>query len=94
MEVQLTQRTSKYIPRFPNRIREYRIKAGLSQRQLGVALGHGRNVVSAWERGLSLPPVPKLMQMAKVLDTLAEALYRDYYSPLRREVGDDLVKKA
>ena len=83
MEVQLTPRASRHKIRFPNRIREYRLRAGLSQRSLGRTLGLGRNTVSAWERGLSLPPVPKLMHMARVLDTLAESLYQEFYSPRR-----------
>ena len=81
MEVQLTPRASRHAPRFPNQIREYRLKAGLSQRKLATALGRGRNAVSSWERGLTLPSVPRLMKMAKVLGTLAESLYQHFYSP-------------
>jgi len=80
MQFQITPRTSRRAPRFPNRIREYRLKAGLSQRKLAQALGRGRNAVSSWERGLTLPSVPKLMRLAKHLDTLAEALYEDFYT--------------
>jgi transcriptional regulator with XRE-family HTH domain len=79
MEVQLTPRPSRHPVRFPNAIREYRLKAGLSQRKLAAMLGRSKDAVSSWERGLNLPSVPLLMRMAKILDTLAEALYRDYY---------------
>jgi transcriptional regulator with XRE-family HTH domain len=79
MEVQLTPRPSRHAARFPNTIREYRLKAGLSQRKLAAMLGRSKDAVSSWERGLNLPSVPLLMRMAKILDTLAEALYRDYY---------------
>jgi len=85
MEVQHTPRASRHAPRFPNKIREYRLKAGLSQRKLAALLGRGRNAVSSWERGLTLPSVPRLFKMAKTLGTLAEALYMDFYSP--REGG-------
>ena len=34
MQVQHTPRASRRAPRFPNTIREYRLKAGLSQRKL------------------------------------------------------------
>jgi len=80
MEVQHTPRSSRHVPRFPNAIREYRLKAGLSQRALASMLGRGRNAVSSWERGRSLPSVPRLMRMAKILATLAEALYFQFYS--------------
>jgi len=81
MEVQITPRASRHVPRFPNQIREYRLKAGLSQRKLAAAVGRGRNAISSWERGLTLPSVPRLMKMAKVLGTLAESLYQHFYSP-------------
>ena len=85
MDVQLTKRVSRHAPRFPNRILEYSIKEGLSQRSLARLLGRGRNAVSSWERGQTLPNVPKLMLLAKVLATLAEALYIDYYSTRPRD---------
>jgi len=59
----------------------------LTQSTLAGALGRGRYAISSWERGLSLPSVPKLMRMAKVLGTLAEALYHDFYSSFPKE-GD------
>ena len=85
MEVQHTQRASRHTPRFPNTIREYRLKAGLSQRKLAQLLGRGRNAVSSWERGLTLPSVPRLLRMAKILGTLAESLYMDFYSTFSKE---------
>ncbi|HEY6195528.1 MAG TPA: helix-turn-helix transcriptional regulator [Candidatus Eisenbacteria bacterium] len=90
MGVQLTPRPSRHAVRFPNAIREYRLKAGLSQRKLAAMLGRSKDAVSSWERGLNLPSVPLLMRMAKILDTLAEALYRDYYErfPKSQETTD------
>lgn len=79
MAIQYTQRVLRHVPRFPNKIREYRLKAGLSQRKLAELLGRGRNAISSWERGLTLPSVPRLLRMAKVLGTLAESLYMDFY---------------
>ncbi len=88
MEVQHTARPSRHVPRFPNTIREYRLKAGLSQRKLAAMLGRSKDAVSSWERGLSLPSVKHLMRMAKVLGTLAESLYRDFYSTDSQESAD------
>lgn len=80
MNLQLTPRLPRRSPRFPNKIREYRIKAGLSQRKLGEHLGRGRNAVSSWERGQTLPNAPRLLRMAKLLGTLAEGLYPELYA--------------
>ncbi len=40
-----------------------------------------------WERGLTLPSVPKLLRMAKVLGTLAESLYMDFYTTFPKDGG-------
>lgn len=85
MQVQHTPRPSRHASRFPNTIREYRLKAGLSQRKLAALLGRSKDAVSSWERGLNLPSVPLLMRMAKILGTLSESLYRDFYDTFRRE---------
>lgn len=91
MLVQHTPRASRHSPRFPNKIREYRLKAGLSQRRLAAHLGRSRDAVSSWERGLTLPNVPRLMRMAKILGTLAESLYMHFYATLspERETAND-----
>jgi transcriptional regulator with XRE-family HTH domain len=94
MEIQYTPRVSRHAPRFPNKIREYRLKAGLSQRKLAALLGRGADAVSSWERGLSLPNVPRLMRMAKILGTLAESLYRDFYATFPNDDGATQASKA
>jgi transcriptional regulator with XRE-family HTH domain len=85
MLIQHTPRAIPRAPKFPNRIREYRLKAGLSQRKLGEILGRGRNAISSWERGRTLPNVPRLLRMAKTLGTLAESLYMEFYSTFPKE---------
>jgi len=93
MDVQHSPRPSRHVPRFPNRIREYRLKAGLSQRKLGAALGRGRNAVSSWERGLTRPDVTLGVQLAKTLATLAESLYMSFYSPAKDEEQGNAAKQ-
>ena len=83
MAVQHTKRHSSRRPKFPNRVREYRLKAGLSQRKLAALLGLGRHAVSAWERGISLPSFDRGLQLAIELETLAESIYVDLYRAYR-----------
>jgi transcriptional regulator with XRE-family HTH domain len=83
MEGQITQRRWSRPPRFPNRIREYRTQAGLSQRHLALMIRQGRGSVSAWERGQYLPTVPNLFRLARALDTLGESLYYPLYQEAR-----------
>jgi DNA-binding transcriptional regulator YiaG len=92
MQIQHTPRASRHAPRFPNKIREYRLKAGLSQAKLASLLGRGNDAVSSWERGLSLPNVPRLMRMAKILGTLAESLYADFYATFPKDEIDNHTK--
>lgn len=80
MTVQHTPRATKSKPRFPNRIREYRLTKGISQRELGRRMGFCRSVISDWERGNILPSLTNAFRLAKALDTLAESLYLSLYS--------------
>jgi transcriptional regulator with XRE-family HTH domain len=80
MRVQHTSRPTGRAPRYPNRIRRYRIQAGLSQRALANAIGQRRASVSAWERGHHLPNVVSLFRLARALDTLSESLYWQVYT--------------
>jgi transcriptional regulator with XRE-family HTH domain len=79
MSPQHTPRPSRLHARFPNQIRQYRLKAGLSQASVGELVGVGKNTVSAWERGLTCPIAPFLMKLAKTLGTLSEAFYPEFY---------------
>ena len=87
MLVQHTPRSSRRAPRFPNRIRRYRLQAGLSQRALAAQIGRDRATVSAWERGWRLPTVPGLFRLARALDTLAESLYWSLYTAAAQTAG-------
>lgn len=79
--IQYTHRLSSKPARFPNDIRHYRLLAGLSQQHLAALTGHTRSMVSAWERGRTLPTLANALQLARSLNTLAEALYRPLYRP-------------
>jgi putative transcriptional regulator len=93
MTIQHTPRPSRLVVRFPNSIREYRLKAGLSQRKLASLLGRSKDAVSSWERGLNLPSVTLLMRMAKILGTLAESLYREFYVTFRSDESANAPKQ-
>jgi DNA-binding XRE family transcriptional regulator len=81
MPPQLTARLQLQPHRYVTSIRSYRIKAGLTQSAIARQLGVTRKTVSAWERGLSCPIPPLLMQLARALSTLAEHLYPAYFWP-------------
>ena len=83
MPLQSTPRFSNKPVRYPNRIREYRLRAGLSQRALGESVGKTRKVISAWERGLRFPAGLVLFKLAKALGTLVESLYLALYTAIR-----------
>ena len=82
---QHTARLSGGAPCFPNRIRRYRLQAGLTQRALAALLHQRRSSVSTWERGRHLPNATNLFRLARALDTLTESLYWDLYAKVGRE---------
>ena len=69
--------------RYPNTIREYRVGAGLTQRELGERVGATRSMVSIWERGRSLPTLRAAFRLARSLDTFAEHLYQELFTQAR-----------
>jgi DNA-binding XRE family transcriptional regulator len=85
MRPQITPRQCRKPARFPNAIREYRLKAGLTQKRLAELVGRARSIISIWERGRRLPNLPDTFRLARALDTLAEGLYTSLYLPNRRK---------
>jgi transcriptional regulator with XRE-family HTH domain len=81
MDFQRTPRRSRIPPRYPNQIRDYRIRLGHSQRSLADEVGRSLSVISRWERGRTLPTLPDLFRLSKALNTFAEALYPIFYVP-------------
>ncbi len=77
--VEYTLRRTHSRAKFPNRIREYRLKAGLTQKGLGQLVGKGRCIISSWERGRRLPNLPNVFRLARGLGTLTESLYGNLY---------------
>ena len=77
--VEYTLRRTHSRAKFPNLIREYRLKAGLTQKGLGQLVGKGRCIISSWERGRRLPNLPNVFRLARGLGTLTESLYGNLY---------------
>ena len=83
MPPQYSSRLRRTPVKVPNMIRKYRLGLGLTQREVATLLGIQASTVSAWERGLTCPSMALLLRLAKTLNTLAEALYPQFY--LRHE---------
>ncbi len=79
MPPQYSSRLRRVPPRFRNQIRSYRLRLGLTQLEGARRLGIRVATFSSWERGQTCPTGPMLLRLAKVLSTLAEALYPEYY---------------
>lgn len=58
-----------------SRIKRYRKAAGLTQKQLGEAIGLGESAVRNYERDIRTPKKEQLNAMAEAMDIAPEALY-------------------
>lgn len=85
MPLQRSPRFPRVPPKTPNEIRAYRLRLNLTQRDVAALLGIRPSTVSTWERGLACPTGPALLRLAKALNTLAEALYPQFYLPRGKE---------
>ena len=79
MPPQHSSRLCRVPPKSPNTIRKYRLKLGLTQRQVAQLVRVRPSTVSEWERGLTCPAAKPLLRLAKALSTLSEALYPQFY---------------
>lgn len=57
---------------YAEKLKALRTQAGLTQKQLGMAVGYGESSadvnVRCWERGRNYPPIDKLRALAKALN--------------------------
>lgn len=63
---------------FPARLRQLRVERQLTQAELARRLNVERSLVSNYEHGVSLPPLPMLEKLARVLEvSLDHLVFRD-----------------
>jgi transcriptional regulator with XRE-family HTH domain len=82
-------RPPKPIPHAPNRIREAREKAGLTQEQLGRRIGVKGGSIAKYETGENAVSVHRLAQIARALGIPAYTLLVDYdpgYDEMERAI--------
>ena len=79
MRPQYSSRLRRIRPRVRNEIRRYRLQVGITQRELAKRLGVRLATISDWERGMACPSLPMAIKLARLLSTLAEGLYPDFY---------------
>ena len=58
-----------------NRVRELREQAGLSQAELGAAVGVSRQTINSIERGRYLPSLPLAFHLARFFDAPIEEVF-------------------
>lgn len=58
-----------------NRLKEYRMKKGLNQQELGSLVGVSRQTISLIERGDYNPSIKVCLKISKVLDTRVENIF-------------------
>lgn len=62
----------------PNNLKEYRIKAGLTQKQVARLLGFTNEVsMCHWEQGKNIPNLINLFKLSKIYNATINELYRD-----------------
>lgn len=59
-----------------NKIKEFRNKKKLTQIELSQKMKVKQNTISDWENGNKMPNVIKAIQLAELLDTTVEKLYK------------------
>lgn len=73
---------------FPDRLREARIAAGLTQELLGFALGITKSSVSAWENGRETPSFRFLPRLSEALGCSLDELLGAGTTPDHAAISD------
>ena len=81
------QDLSKYVGK---QIKHYRLKKGMTQLELGVAIGKKNNTISNYETGTISPEQDALFAIAKTLDIKVD----DLFPSMNTEGGDNNLEKA
>jgi putative transcriptional regulator len=58
-----------------NRVRELRERAGLSQAEMGAAVGVSRQTINSIERGRYLPSLPLAFRLARFFEAPIEEVF-------------------
>lgn len=59
-----------------NKIKEFRKKKNLSQSDISKMMKVNQSTYSQWETGQRLPNVKRAIQIAEILETTVESLYK------------------
>lgn len=74
--------------RFADRLREARVSAGMTQEQLGFALGITKSSVSAWENGRETPSFRLLPELRRILGRSLDELICGTFPPNAAQIGE------
>lgn len=59
---------------FQNRLKELRLEKGISQKELGLAIGTTYSAISYWEKGINEPKISYVIALCKYFDVSADYL--------------------
>ena len=79
---------------YADRIRFFRLRAGLSQQELGNRLGVSAVAVGKWERGQTQPDISSLTVMADLFGTTIDELCDHPVSVQTNDAGIQVMARA
>ena len=62
------------VTKFQNRLKELRLEKGISQKDLGIAIGATYSAISYWETGTNEPKISHLIALANFFGVTADYL--------------------
>lgn len=69
--------------RLPNRLKQYRHSAGLSQKKVIRVLGlTDTSILSRWERGITSPSVRQVLMLSRLYNTFPHDLYHELWQSI------------
>lgn len=84
----MATQTAKVAKKVGRAIARERLVRDLTQERLAELLGVEQETISRFERGLTLPPLPRLIQLADIFELPLEALLRGTTNRAADEAAD------
>ena len=72
----------------PNRLKLFRLQHGLSQKQLAALTGLDRSMISVYERGRAIPPLPVAGTLQLFFGVGLAELFPQLFSRLQKELAE------
>jgi transcriptional regulator with XRE-family HTH domain len=77
--------------RIPNRLKKYRLLAGMTQKKVASLLNVRTACISRWEKGSRYPGIEDVLKLGFLYQTLPNHLYFETWEKVKKEIASEMA---